>query len=170
MVIYRLVPSRASRAVSGWGGGCVNLNIWPPSFRRGGGGQHAVSSKNKTSPKIFQTLISDNGGLKILFQTFLDLNFSENSLIFNTFRNSSIPGLFWTSWATFLLFFGGGGCYTPLLVAILVPRLVNGSSNYSNKCFQRRFMLPIGTYSSRQDIVGYVGDKLKILLLFSPDK
>ena len=72
------MQSHPERYLHGWGGG--------------GGEVDGFFSENKTSQKIFQNLVSDNGGLKILFQTFFDLNFSENSLIFNTFRNSSIPG------------------------------------------------------------------------------
>jgi hypothetical protein len=44
-------------------------------------------------PKIFsKTLVLHDGGLNLIFKTFFDLNFPENSLIFNTFRNSSITG------------------------------------------------------------------------------
>jgi hypothetical protein len=47
---------------------------------RGGGRSTGFFFETKTS-QIFQTLVWDNGGLKIPFQTFCDLNFSENSLI-----------------------------------------------------------------------------------------
>ena len=82
-------------------------------------------SENKTSQKFFQTLASDtdNGGLKILFQNFFDLNFSENFLIFNTFHNSSIPGPpLGKLGPLFLLFFGG--CYTPHTPSSSGPELI----------------------------------------------
>jgi hypothetical protein len=57
----------------------------------GGGGRRFVS-ENKTSQNVLQTLFLRKGGLSLVFPTFFDLNFLENALIFNTFRNSSIPG------------------------------------------------------------------------------
>ena len=69
-------------------------------------------SENKTSQKIFQTLVLHNRGLNLVFQTFFDLIFPENSLIFKTFRNSSIPGPPLCKLSPlFLLLFGG--CCTP---------------------------------------------------------
>ena len=62
-------------------------------------------SENKTFQKYFQTLFLRTGGLNLVFQTFFDLNFLENSLIFNTFRNSSIPGpplLFTIIWGYYI--------------------------------------------------------------------
>ena len=46
----------------------------------------------KTTQTFFQTLVLHYGGLNLVFNTFFDLNFPENSSIFNTSRNSSIPG------------------------------------------------------------------------------
>ena len=55
------------------------------------GGRSTFFSENKTYQKFIQTLVWDNGGLKILFQIFFDLIFLENLFIFNTFCNSGAP-------------------------------------------------------------------------------
>jgi hypothetical protein len=55
-----------------------------------GRGRSTVFSENETDiffKHLFE--IMEGGGVK---NTFLYLNFSENVLLFNTFRNSNIPG------------------------------------------------------------------------------
>jgi hypothetical protein len=62
------LQTETCRAISGWG---VNSKIWAP-FLSG-----APLKKNSGKQKFFHTFC-DNGGLKILFQTFFDLNFSKS--------------------------------------------------------------------------------------------
>jgi hypothetical protein len=78
------IRAEPCRAVYGWWGEGVNSKIWAPSF--GGHPQNIFRnfSENKTS-KNFPNTSLRYSGLKILLQTF-------STLIFNTFRNSSIPG------------------------------------------------------------------------------
>jgi hypothetical protein len=103
--------------------------IFPQNVGDGGGGgvgRPTFCFQKQNVPKIFQKLFLCKRGLNLVFQTFFDLNFLENSLIFNTFRNSSIPGSPSTQVGpTFLLFFGG--CYTPtppVVPALLIRQLL----------------------------------------------
>ena len=74
------------------------------------------------------TLVGDNVVLKILFQTFSDLNFSEKSLIFNIFLNSSFLGA--PLGMLGLLFYFSVGILHPLTPASSSgPALTNNSRN-----------------------------------------
>jgi hypothetical protein len=99
LITRAIVNKGPCRAISCWGKG-------------GGGG----------------TLVGDNVVLKILFQTFSDLNFSEKSLIFNIFLNSSFLGA--PLGMLGLLFYFSVGILHPLTPASSSgPALTNNSRN-----------------------------------------
>ena len=91
--------------------------------RPGSAGGRRFVSENKTSQKNFQILVLHNGGLNLVFQTFFDLNFPENSLIFNTFRNSGIPGPPVRKLGSLFLLFFGGVLHPPHSPPPVVPAL-----------------------------------------------
>jgi hypothetical protein len=77
-------------------------------------------------PKRYCSYMRAHLKTNFLFQTFFDLNFSEYSLIFNKFRNSSIPGPpSWGSWDLLTFLWGAlHPPHLPLVPALLVPSCV----------------------------------------------
>jgi hypothetical protein len=89
----------------------VSGKCWP----RGEGGEVNVLFPKTKRPKHFfkHYFYVREEGLNLVFQTFFDLNFPDNSLIFNTFRNSSIPGPPLRKLAPLFCYSLGGGGVTP---------------------------------------------------------
>jgi hypothetical protein len=115
----RVRQGRAERYLVGGGGfEFKNFDLLPlegPLKKKISGKCGGFFPENKTPQNFFQWSVKNC----TFPDLFADLNFSENSLIFNTFRNSNIPGAPLGRWALFLDF--SLRCYSPTDPPVVSP-------------------------------------------------